>query len=137
MLAKGDYEMNRDQIIAKTLVDMRVYVNRVENRDPEGADGDDTYIRDVYFPEMMKRLPEGEITTCDELLLDVECCPTCHGLYPHYEMYLVELPDDRAAWICCAVRTVLFPETAIAADDPEVLECLRLIFGGESDGQGA
>jgi hypothetical protein len=141
--------MNRDQIIAKTLGDMRAYMNPVEDSEPASADRIDEndrnvfiqesepgsvgrteeYDRDVFIPEMQKRLPEGEIVICDDLLLDVECCPPCHGFYPHYDMYLVELPDGRAAWICCAVRGVLFPETAIADDSPEALDFNRILGG--------
>jgi hypothetical protein len=149
--------MNRDQIIAKTLDDMQAYKNPVEDSEPASADraaeydGDvfnpesepgsvgrtAEYDRDVFIPEMMKRLPEGEIMTCDELLLAVECCPPCHGFYPHYDMYVVQLPDGRTAWICCAVRRVLFPETAIACDSPEALELMRILGGDESRGQGS
>jgi hypothetical protein len=128
--------MNRDQIIAKTLDDMRRYETDFENREPGSAVRDDEYNRSIFIPEMLKRLPDGDITTCGELRPGVECCPTCHGLYPHYEMYVVELPDGRTGWICCAVRRVLFPDTAIADDSPEALELMR-ILGGESRGQGA
>ena len=129
--------MNRDQIITKTLDDMRCYENSVEDREPGSADRAAEYDRDVFIPEMLKRLPEGEITTCDELLLDVECCPACHGFYPHYDMHVVELPDGRKGWICCAVRRVLFPETAIAKDDPEFVDLMRMLGGEKSDGEGA
>jgi hypothetical protein len=71
--------MNRDEIIAKTLVDMRCYENSVEDHEPGSADGAVEYDRDIVIPEMKKRLPEGEITTCAELRLEVECCESCHG----------------------------------------------------------
>lgn len=61
--------MNRDQIITKTLDDMRCYENSVEDREPGSADRAAEYDGDVFIPEMLKRLPEEEITTCDELLL--------------------------------------------------------------------
>jgi hypothetical protein len=77
--------------------------------------------------------PDGEITTCDDLRLEVECCESCHGYYLHYDMYVVEQPDGQTAWICCAVRRVLFPETAIANDDPVRLELMR-IPGGDGAG---
>jgi hypothetical protein len=129
--------MNRDQIIAKTLMDMPAYENPDEDREPGSADRAAEYDRDVFIPEMLKRLPEGEITICDELLLDVECCPACHGFYPHYDMYVVELPDGRTASICCAVRRALFPDKVIADDSPEALELRRILSRDESRGQGA
>lgn len=117
--------MNRDQIIAKTLVDMGLSETSSEN-----CGSDIPYIRDVFSPEMLKRLPESDIVTCEELQLGVECCSTCHGFYPHYEMELKVLPDGRAGWICCAVRRALFPETAITPDSPAAL-ALKYLFGDD------
>jgi hypothetical protein len=128
--------MNRDEIITKLLDEFHCSESSVEDLEPGTTTCDAEYIRDVFLPEMLKRLPEGEITTCEELQLDVECCSICHGFYPHYDMYMVELPDGRKGWICCAVRGVLFPETAIAADSPEALEFMRMLGGNESKGQG-
>jgi len=129
--------MNRDQIIAKTLDDMRRFENPVEDSEPGTADRAFEYDRDVFVPEMLKRLPDCEITTCDDLGLEVECCESCHGYYPHYDMYVVDLSEGRKGWICCAVRRVLFPETVIASDDPVRLELMRIFGGDESEGQGA
>jgi hypothetical protein len=128
--------MNKDQIIAKTLVDMDVHETTFDNRDSEDADGYLAYIRDVFFPEMLKCLPEGDIITCDELRLEVECCSICYGFYPHYEMNIKNLPDGRTGWICCAVRRALFPETANADDSTEAMELMRMLGGEESRGQG-
>jgi hypothetical protein len=100
--------MNRDQIIVKTLEEMHLYEGPVEYEEPDGADLAAEYDRDIVIPEMKKRLPDGEITTCAELRLEVECCESCHGYYPHYDMHVVDLPDGRIGWICCAVRRVLF-----------------------------
>jgi hypothetical protein len=132
-----NYEMNRNQIIAKTLDDMRAYETDFENSAPGSADRDAEYNRDIFNPEMLKRLPDGDITACEELQLETGCCPTCHGLYPHYEMNVVNLPDGRTGWICCAVKRALFPETAIAYNSPESLELLRMLGGDESRDQGA
>jgi hypothetical protein len=126
--------MNRDQIITKTLDDMRCYENSVEDREPGSADRDAEYNRDVFIPEMEKRLPAGDIVTCAELRLEIECCPPCHGFYPHYDMHVVRLADGRTGWICCAVRRFLFPETSIADNSPEAQELMRAL-GGESSGQ--
>jgi len=128
--------MNRDQLIAKTFDDMRRYEIAFENREPGSADLDAEYHRDIVIPEMLKRLPDGDITTCGELQAEIECCPTCHGLYPHYEMHEVNLPDGRTGWICCAVRRVLFPETAMKFDLPESLDLIRMLGGDDSRDQG-
>jgi hypothetical protein len=71
--------------------------------------------------------------TCEDLRVEIECCPPCHSFYPHYDMYVVGLSDGRTGWICCAVRRVLFPETASADDSPAALE-LRRIFGCDESG---
>lgn len=56
---------------------------------------------------LLERLPESEIKICQDLLIDVECCDTCHTFCPHYEMYLEQLPTGEIAWICCRVRSAL------------------------------
>jgi hypothetical protein len=149
--------MSRDQIITKTLDDMRSYLNSDEDSEPGSADSTDAYDsdvfiqesepgsvgrtaeydRDVFIPEMQKRLPAGDIVTCEDLGLEIECCPICHGFYPHYDMDVVRLADGRTGWICCAVRQALFPETAIADDSPEALMLRRIFSGDESGGQDA
>ena len=129
--------MNRDQIIAKTFDDMRRYETAFESSEPGSADRDAEYNRDIVIPEMLKRLPDGDITTCGELEVETECCPTCHGLYPHFEMHVVNLPHGRTGWICCAVRGVLFPESTIKSDSPEALDLIDMLGGDESRGQGA
>jgi hypothetical protein len=101
--------MTRSEIIAQTLKDMgRLYPIAKENA-PMDADRDE-YDAMVTIPELERRLPDGDILTCEELRADVECCDSCYGFYPHYDMYLIDLPDARNAWICCAVRRALFPE---------------------------
>jgi hypothetical protein len=107
--------------------------NSVEDLEPGSTTCDAEYIRDVLLPEMQKRLPEGEITTCHDLQLDVECCSICHGFYPHYDMDAVQLPDGRNGWICCAVHQALFPEeAAIEENSLTVDELLRMLGGEES-----
>ena len=124
--------MTRSEIIAQTFKDMdRLYPTGRENV-PADANRDE-YDATVTIPELEKRLPDGEIVTCKQLHVGVECCDPCHGFYPHYDMYLVDLPDARKAWVCCAVRRVLFPETATPDDDLLTLELLRMLGGDDTD----
>jgi len=102
--------MNRDQIITKTLEDMRGYDSSDSEEFYQQSAELDEYDRNVTIPELMKRLPEGEILTCEDLDFPVECCDSCHYFYAHYDMYLVDLPDGRKAWICCATRRALLHE---------------------------
>ena len=102
--------MNRDQVIAKTLEDMRLYERSFDAETHEQSGERDRYDGSLTIPELIKRLPDGEIVTCSELHFSVECCDMCHCFYPHYDMYTVDLPDGRKAWICCAVRHALFHE---------------------------
>jgi hypothetical protein len=126
--------MNRDQIIAKTIVDMCHHENLEEDCEPGSDNAAAAYDSDVVVPEMLKRLPEGEITTCAELGLTDKCCDSCHAYYPHYDMEVVQLSDGRAGWICCAVRRFLFPETSIPEDSQEFVDLMQALGGFESDG---
>ncbi len=54
--------------------------------------------------------PDTDIRTCKDFgLLNVRCCESCHGLYQHYEMSLVEIESAGKAWVCCAVDRTLSP----------------------------
>jgi len=102
--------MNRDQLIVKTLEDMRGYeISRKEEFYQQSPELDE-YDRDITIPELMKRLPDRDILICRDLDFPVECCESCHYFYAHYDMYLVDLLDGRKAWICCSVRRALFHE---------------------------
>ena len=100
--------MNRDQVIAKTLENMGSHEGHPGEEAQQQKLDRDEYDQDVTIPELMNRLPDGEMTTCEELEFGVECCDGCHSFYPHYDMYTVDLLDGRKAWICCAVRRAFF-----------------------------
>lgn len=102
--------MNRDKIIAKTLEDMRRYESPHGEEVHQRSEERDEYDLSVTIPELMKRLPDGEVLTCADFDFPEECCESCHYAYAHYDMELVDLPDGRKAWICCAVRRALFHE---------------------------
>jgi len=54
--------------------------------------------------------PDTDIRTCEDFsFLNVTCCKSCHGLYQHYELSLVELESAGNAWICCAIDRALRP----------------------------
>lgn len=76
--------MNRDQIIAKTLDDMHRYETDFENREPGSADRDAEYNRDILMPEMLRRLPDGDITTCEE-------APTRNRMLPNLPRFIPAL----------------------------------------------
>ena len=80
----------------------------------------DEYDRSIAIPELKKRLPDSDIMTCKDLDFPVECCDSCHYFYAHYDMHLVELPDARKAWICCAVLRALFHEPSESDYSQEV-----------------
>lgn len=89
--------------------------------EPEGPSRDEDYDAIIIFT-LNERLPHCEFTTCEDLALGVECCETCHTLYPHYEMYLDDLPDGGKAWICCSVRSALRGEKTTPTSEEIDLE---------------
>jgi hypothetical protein len=116
---------------------MRHHENSDEDCEPGSDDAAVAYDRDVVIPEMLRRLPEGEIATCGDLRLADKCCESCHAFYPHYDMYVVQLSDGRTGWICCAVRRLLFPETSIPDDLPEFVDLMEALGGYELNDQDA
>ncbi len=98
--------MKKDEIIQTTLRAMRQDRDLLAN----GETGDDDWdsYEAIVIAAMTERLPERDFTTCADFgELGAECCHTCHTLYPHYEMYIEDLPDGNKAWICCFVHSAL------------------------------
>jgi hypothetical protein len=63
---------------------------------------------DVVTAELRKRLPDQAVKTCDDFgLLPGNCCETCHGFYPRYDMEFIGLPQGEWAWVCCVVRDMV------------------------------
>jgi hypothetical protein len=110
--------MKKSDIIAKTLADMQ-REHKLGDEDLQGV-----------IATLNERLPEGESRICAEFDLNVACCEICHIFYAHYEMYAVELPGVGNAWICCAVRSFLFPKTALESWSPTRL---MELFGGAKE----
>jgi hypothetical protein len=116
--------MTKQEIIKLTLqqVEYRRYST------PEGIEAND----EMVIAELNKRLPEVEIKTCEDFkYLNVECCDTCHTLYPHYEMHLESLPDTSMAWICCKVRSAV-----LGLKEPSEEEIQRFLGGKIRESEG-
>ena len=78
---------------------------------------------------MKERLPERDFRTCADFgELGVECCHTCHTLYPHHEMYIEDLPDGNKAWLCCFVHSALRGEKTL--EDLQAEIDLEAALGG-------
>ena len=88
--------------------DMRRFGNIPDAKTPEQLAERDEYDQNVTISELMKRLPNAEIVTCEELDFPVDCCGNCHDNYPPYYMYAVELLNGKTGLICCSVRDALF-----------------------------
>jgi hypothetical protein len=98
--------MTKDQIIHASLEAMR----RDQGLFAIGAAGDDSTneYEAIVIATLTERLPEGDVRTCEDFrYLGAACCDICHSSYPHFDMYLHELPDSGKAWICCSVRSAL------------------------------
>lgn len=97
--------ITKQELIDQMLTAMR---NSPYSNDAEHAGGQDGVDYDaIVLATLNERLPEGDIKTCEDLSIDVQCCDICHSVYPHYDMYVEDLPDGSKAWICCRVRSAL------------------------------
>ena|ERR1700758_3764172 len=99
--------MNKADIIEKTLKEMKLLPLKAEppiSDEPDEEEFIVSVLRDL--------LPEGvDIRTCEDFKqLQVECCQTCHDLYPHYDMSLTNLADGGKAWVCDNVKWAIYPE---------------------------
>jgi hypothetical protein len=69
---------------------------------------DEEKYRAIVEATLRERLPDTNFKICGEFdRLAATCCETCHTLYPHYEMYVEDLPSGEKAWICCGLRSAL------------------------------
>ena len=80
--------MTKEEIIAKTISELSCPPDYL----------------DVVTDELQRRLPAQTLKMCHDFGLFAErCCESCHDSYPHYDMYLIELPQGEWAWVCCSV----------------------------------
>jgi hypothetical protein len=102
--------MNKSDIIAKTLREMRAI-------SPEtGLPVNDEQDEEGFIISVLQDvLPHGvDIRLCDDFkYLGVLCCETCHNLYPHYEMTLIDLPNGSKAWVCDTVKWAIHTPRSI------------------------
>jgi hypothetical protein len=121
--------MTKSEIIQATLRAMRQDRGLLAS----GGIGDDDWDNweAIVIAEMTERLPDGDLKTCGDFAeLSVRCCHTCHSFYPHYEMYMEDLPNGNKAGLCCFVRSSLRGEKAPAQENPEELIDLEVALGG-------
>ncbi len=121
--------LKKSEVIEETLGAMRQ-----EACQDEGGTALEEYLSSIVIPALMQLLPDGiDIKTCrDVRVFQIACCKTCHTLYPHYEMYLVELPEDGKGWVCCAFRSALIGTESSAEQREAVTLDVRAILATTS-----
>ena len=98
--------MTKNEIITKTLAEMNQ--DCVENVGAEPDPNAEMDYDEFVIVTLRERLPDDDVKTCEDFEgLKVECCETCHKFYPHYDMYLENLPTGGKGWLCCSVRAAL------------------------------
>ena len=124
--------MKKDEIIQTTLHAMRQDRSLLPCEDTGDDDWDDH--QDLVIATLTERLPDLDFRTCADFgELGVECCHTCHTLYPYYEMYIEDLPDGSKAWICCFIRSALRGEKTLEELE-ELIELEAALGGGKRNG---
>ena len=119
--------MTKNEIIQATLRAMRQ--DRGLRSSGETGDNDWDAYEVIVIAAMTERLADRDLGTCADFgELGVECCHTCHTLYPHHEMYIEDLPDGNKAWICCFVHSALRGEKTL--DDLQAEIDLEAALGG-------
>jgi len=98
--------VTKNEIIATTLAAMHQYCQGIG--DSERDLNDELDYEELVIFTLREQLPDADVNTCEDFEgLKVQCCDTCHRFYPHYDMYLDDLPTGGKAWLCCAVRAAL------------------------------
>jgi hypothetical protein len=98
--------VTKNELITKTMAEMsqdRGEIGGFERDRDEELDDEE-----LVIVTLRDRLPDDDVHTCDDFEgLEPQCCDTCHRFYPHYDMYLEDLPTGGKAWLCRAVRAAL------------------------------
>jgi hypothetical protein len=98
--------MTKNEIITKTLLEMHQDCGDIggSERDPN----EELDYEELVIVTLREQLPDDDVNTCEDFAgLKTHCCETCHRSYPHYDMYLENLPTGGKAWLCCVVRAAL------------------------------
>jgi hypothetical protein len=97
--------LTKNEIIKKTLAEMNQ-----DCRDFGGSKrepNEELDREELVIVTLREQLPDDDVNTCEDFEgLKAPCCDTCHRFYPHYDMYLENLPTGGKAWLCCTVRAV-------------------------------
>jgi hypothetical protein len=96
--------VTKDDIITKTLAEMNKDCGDVRGSEFGGQEGPN--YEELVIATLKEQLPDNDdVDTCENFEgLKTQCCDICHRFYPHYDMYLVDLPIGGKAWLCCAIR---------------------------------
>jgi hypothetical protein len=122
-----EVKLTKDDIIQATLRAMRQDRGLLASEDTGDVDWDNYDA--AVIATLRERLPDRDFKICADFgELGVECCHTCHTLYPHYEMYIEDLLDGNKAWLCCFVRSALHGEKTL--DDLQADIDLEAALGG-------
>jgi len=98
--------VTKNQIITKTLAEMKQGCGDTVRSEPDPNEELD--YEELVISTLREQLPDDDVNTCEDFeRLKTRCCDTCHRFYPHYDMYLDDLPTGGKAWLCCAVRAAL------------------------------
>jgi hypothetical protein len=98
--------VTKNEIITKTLAEMKQGCGDIGGSELNTDEGLDR--EELVIVTLREQLPDDDVNTCEDFEgLKAQCCETCHRFYPHYDMYVENLPTGGKAWLCCAVRTAL------------------------------
>jgi hypothetical protein len=99
---------------------------KIENHDERYLYG---RFKGFYRGNQYIGFPMGkELLTCEDFPKAAGCCDDCHTFYIVYEMDLVETPRGWA-WLCCGVRSKVFPRDYSKEPMTESEKMLEKIFG--------
>jgi hypothetical protein len=127
-----EVNLTKDEIIRAILRAMRQERDLLASGETGGDDWHNCEA--IAIAAMTERLSDRDFKTCVDFgELGVECCHTCHTLYPHYEMYIEDLPDGNKAWLCCFIRSALHGEKTLEDLQAEI-DLEAALDGGKRNG---
>jgi hypothetical protein len=98
--------VTKNEIITKTLAEMSQACEGIGSF--ESDPNEELDYEELVIVTLREQLPDDDVNTCEDFEgMKAQCCETCHKSYPHYDMYLENLPTGGKGWLCCAVRAEL------------------------------